>query len=89
VRQILGEHVRLYVIRGGAGREWAVFWVVRIPHRLVIRFVERGVVKDIGKYRLTIRDSGGANPAFWGGAQGGSGTPRRREVRRQIFCRTP
>lgn len=61
VREILGEPLRLYVIRGGIHWEWPVFWVARIPHRLVIQFDDRGVVKDIGKYRLTIRGSGVAN----------------------------
>lgn len=61
VREILGEPARLYVIRGEVHWEWAVFWLARIPHRLVIQFDERGVVKDIGKYRLTVRGSGVAN----------------------------
>lgn len=61
VREILGEPARLFVIRGEMHWEWAVFWLARIPHRLVIQFDERGVVKDIGKYRLTVRGSGVAN----------------------------
>lgn len=61
VREILGEPARLYVIRGEMHWEWAVFWLARIPHRLVIQFDERGVVKDIGKYRLTVKGSGVAN----------------------------
>lgn len=61
VREILGEPLRLYTIRGEIHWEWPVFWVARIPHRLVIQFDDRGIVKDIGKYRLTIRSSGVAN----------------------------
>lgn len=61
VREILGEPARLFVIRGEVHWEWAVFWLARIPHRLVIQFDEQGVVKEIGKYRLTVKGSGVAN----------------------------
>jgi hypothetical protein len=61
VREILGEPLRLYAIRGDIHWEWPVFWLARIPHRLVVQFDDRGVVKDVGKYRLTIRGSGIAN----------------------------
>ena len=61
VRNVFGEPVRVYFIRGDPHWEWPILRPIREPHRLVVQFSPEGVVKSMGAYRI---ETGGPRLMF-------------------------